>query len=263
MRSIFSSVRVKLTAVALAALVLAWPSIAPRLQAQATTVQTTLSAAVTATADRVVVASATGVSAGRILVIDREAFVVQSITGTTALVRRGTNGTFAAAHISGAVVLGGPTNYFLQSDPPPGGCTATNFIALPAVVLPSGSVFNCSASSLVRYRDSGLTSFTVGPAQAYATTGAITVMPGLATLGSGGAIAMTLAAPTAAQDGMVIDMVVITAQAHTVTATTIGFNAGGAATDLCTFTAAIGNQISVRAYNGNWYILSARNCTLS
>lgn len=252
----------KLIKTVLATVVLAALVLTPSLSAQQTLTQTTLSSAATATADRIVVSSATGFTVGNTVVIDREAFFISAISSTTISVFRGTLGTVAEAHASGAVVYTGPNNYFLAKDPAPGGCTATNFVALPAVVIPSGSVFDCKASSLVRYRDRGVISPSVGAAQTYTTSGAITVMPGLHLIGSGGALTMTLAAPTSAQDGIVLDISLITAQAHTV-GVTAGFNGGGAGVDLCTFTAAIGNQITVRASGGNWYIVSARNCTLS
>lgn len=80
----------------------------------------------------------------------------------------------------------------------------------------------------------------------------------------GTAAALTLAAPTATtHDGVEILIMSTTAAAHTVTATTIGFNAGDAASDVCTFTAAIGNYISVVAYQGEWYVTSNLNGTLA
>lgn len=80
----------------------------------------------------------------------------------------------------------------------------------------------------------------------------------------GTAANMTLAAPTATtHDGVIIDIVSTTAAAHTITATTIGFNAGDAASDVCTFSAAIGNQLRVTAYQGEWYVLNNIGGTLA
>jgi hypothetical protein len=80
----------------------------------------------------------------------------------------------------------------------------------------------------------------------------------------GTAANLTLAAPTATtHDGVVIDIVSTTAAAHTITATTIGFNAGDAAGDVCTFGAAIGNQLRVVAYQGEWYVLNNIGGTLA
>ena len=86
----------------------------------------------------------------------------------------------------------------------------------------------------------------------------------LVVITKGTAAALTLAAPTATtHDGVEIVIVSTTAAAHTVTATTIGFNAGDAASDVCTFTAAIGNYISVVAWQGEWYVTSNYNGTLA
>ncbi|MCB0251815.1 MAG: hypothetical protein KDI07_24820, partial [Anaerolineae bacterium] len=80
----------------------------------------------------------------------------------------------------------------------------------------------------------------------------------------GTAAALTLAAPTATtHDGVIIDITSTTAAAHTVTATTIGFNAGDAASDVCTFSAAIGNNLRVVAYQGEWYVLNNIGGTLA
>jgi hypothetical protein len=80
----------------------------------------------------------------------------------------------------------------------------------------------------------------------------------------GTAAAMTVAAPTATtHDGVEIVVVSTTAAAHTVTATTIGFNAGNAASDIGTFGGAIGDGFSFVAYQGEWYVLTNTNVTLA
>lgn len=80
----------------------------------------------------------------------------------------------------------------------------------------------------------------------------------------GTACLLTLAAPTATtHDGVEILIVSTTAAAHTVTATTIGFNALDGAGDVCTFTAAVGNYIGVVAYQGEWYVTRNLNGTLA
>lgn len=146
---------------ALAALALlglaALASVAPRLEqvlfAQATLQTTTLSAAVTASGtgtSTITVASATGFAAGRTVVIDREAMLVlpSYVSGTTIPVQRGVAGTAAAAHATTTTVYVGPANYFTQNPQEPvGPCTATSEVALPRVVLPSGRVYNCVAST--------------------------------------------------------------------------------------------------------------------
>jgi hypothetical protein len=72
---------------------------------------------------------------------------------------------------------------------------------------------------------------------------------------------MTLVAPSRLQDGMVMEITSTTAQAHTITITA-GFNGGGSDVDVCTLGGAIGNGVIIRAYQGNWYLIAARACTL-
>ncbi len=80
----------------------------------------------------------------------------------------------------------------------------------------------------------------------------------------GTAAAMTLAAPTATtHDGVEIVIVSTTAAAHTVTATTIGFNAGNTSKDVGTFGGAIGDGLACVAYQGEWYVTNNINVTLA
>ena len=99
---------------------------------------------------------------------------------------------------------------------------------------------------------------------AYAANGAISIYSHTAVITKGTAAAMTLAAPTATtHDGVTITIVSDTAAAHTITATTIGFNKGDAASDVATFTAAIGNTLQVVAYQGEWLVTGNINATLA
>lgn len=255
------------------------------LHAQATTTQTTLSAAVTggATPDRViVVASATGFAAGRTVVVDGEAMQVASSysSGTTIPVTRGWNSTGVTAHASGAVVFAGPSNYFAKTDPG-GPCTATDQIALPLVVVPGGgqpnavSVYNCQGASATTQRwqlysrngypvQGGWTANTpagVAP-PTYTSAGAITLMPGLQFIGSAGALAMTLANPALYQSGTVMTIMASTAQAHTITYTA-GFFGTTTSSDVCTLGGAIGDFLQVVAQNQTWRAVATRNCTIA
>ena len=95
---------------------------------------------------------------------------------------------------------------------------------------------------------------------AYSAAGAIAIENHVALLTkSDGAAAMTLAVPSTAQNGTIIHILSTTAQAHTVTATTVGFNAGDAASDVGTFGGAIGDGFSVIAYGGEWYVINGIN----
>lgn len=79
-----------------------------------------------------------------------------------------------------------------------------------------------------------------------------------------GVCAMTLAAPTATtHDGVRITFVSTTAQAHTVTVATAGFNDLGAAGDVGTFGGAKGDGLTVAAYQGDWYVVGNINVTFA
>jgi hypothetical protein len=93
--------------------------------------------------------------------------------------------------------------------------------------------------------------------------GAITIQSGIVVITKGTACALTLGTPTTAQNGTVIHIVSSTAAAHTVTATTIGFNAADAAGDVGTFAAAIGNNLKVVAYGGEWLVLANTGVTIA
>lgn len=78
----------------------------------------------------------------------------------------------------------------------------------------------------------------------------------------GSAADLTLAAPDDVDDnGARITFIATTAHAHTVTAATIGFNAGNATADVATFGAAIGDGFECIAYNGEWYTTNIVNVT--
>ena len=97
----------------------------------------------------------------------------------------------------------------------------------------------------------------------YPANGALTIQSGTHLLTKAGVDAMTLAAPSTAQNGTRLRIISTTAQAHTVTQTTPGFNNGSTASDVATFGGAIGDNFTVEAYNGIWYVMSLRNVTLA
>jgi hypothetical protein len=115
-------------------------------QAQTALTQTTLSAAVNSSSNRVVVASATGVTANStMLFIDNEALFVTGVNGTTLSVVRGQFGTKGFGHISGAGVLLGPPNAFISYEPS-GSCTNGQglFLYSPVVNVVTGNQWLCS-----------------------------------------------------------------------------------------------------------------------
>lgn len=109
----------------------------------------------------------------------------------------------------------------------------------------------------------GATQYGLATVVAAAVDGAVSIESKIVVITKAGVAALTLGTPTAAQNGTVIQFVSATANAHTVTAATIGFNAGNAGGDVGTFGAAIGNGFSVVAYGGEWYVLSNINVTFA
>lgn len=105
----------------------------------------------------------------------------------------------------------------------------------------------------------------VAPVTAASADGAITIAAGVVAITKGSACAMTLADPTAVtHDGVIMEFISTTAYAHTLSNSAgSGFNGGGAASDIGTFGAAVGNSIRVVAYNGKWYVLNNVNVTLA
>ncbi len=123
-----------------------------------------------------------------------------------------------------------------------------------------------TANSRLKFNSSKV--LTIGdssdPAAAYAASGAIAVAhgPSMITKSSAAGV-MTLVAPTATtHDGVEMSIISTTAQAHTVTQTTPGFNNGGSASDVATFGGAIGDNLVIVAYQGVWYVKSKVNITL-
>jgi hypothetical protein len=90
---------------------------------------------------------------------------------------------------------------------------------------------------------------TGGPTHGYGANGAITITAGVHRITKTSAAAMTLAPPTAGDDGMVIDVEAGTAFAHTLTVT--GGLGGNAGDDVVTF-AKVGDGIRLRASNLFW-----------
>ena len=98
---------------------------------------------------------------------------------------------------------------------------------------------------------------------AAAADGAITIQNSTVIVTKGTAAALTLAAPSTAQDGTKITVVSATAAAHTVTVATAGFNDLGAAGDVATFGGAKGDGLTAIAYNGDWFLTARTNITLA
>ena len=198
-------------------------------------VATTLGAAKAVDDLSIRVASATGAAIGNVISIDGE-FLTQTAAadGTTLAVRCGQQGTYNQAHNSGAVVLMGAASDFPAA--PPG-------TVLMTPVAPSWTVAS------------------------YAAAGAIAIPTTkqhvFVKLSAGSAAAMTLAAPSYAQDGQELLIQAEAAQAYTVTQTTPGFNSASTSGDVATFGGAIGDNFHVKAVSGAWNVLSSRNVTIA
>lgn len=94
--------------------------------------------------------------------------------------------------------------------------------------------------------------------------GALTIADGVVKITKAGVCAMTLAAPTAGQEGTVMRIVSNTANAHTLTATgLIDDGVTGGSKNLGTFGAFAGASITLVAINLKWSVLSKNVVTIS
>ena len=184
---------------------------------------TTLSSAVAVTDTEIVVASATSVAAGRIVLVDGEFMqVLQSYTsGTTVGVTRGQNGTATAAHVASANVTHGDAADFT--------------VAAPGTAnLKPGLI----AFTTTSYSAAGAVAF--GAAQW--TT---------AVINGTDALAMTLANPDSSQDGIYLNIVGNGKAAHTVTYTA-GLGDAGSGYDVGTFDGSGQCALLLVAANSIW-----------
>lgn len=106
-----------------------------------------------------------------------------------------------------------------------------------------------------------------GESQELTDDGAITVKDGVCALNKAGAIAATLAAPTAGTDDhKCLTIVSLTAQAHTVTCEN-GFGntlpACLEGEDVATFSGVIGDTLDLFAFDGAWYISGKHQVTVA
>lgn len=193
--------------------------------------RTTISAAVSADALIIPVTSASGFAAGNFLRVDNEFMQVVSVSGSNVSVRsRGDFGSAAVAHNILA-----PATTGLTSDLPD---------------FPVGQV--------AQVQPEGQTIVTAS------VDGALSIpnQNTLVLVQKAGVCAMTLAGPTAAQDGLVLTILSATANAHTVTYTA-GFYGDTTASDVATFAAKVGASMTIQAQGGKWGVVSLANVTLA
>lgn len=92
--------------------------------------------------------------------------------------------------------------------------------------------------------------------------GAITVTPSVVALTKGSAAAITIAAPTAAQEGTYIRVYTETAFAHVLTCASNGFNDKGSSGTV-TLTNAKGNGFLLLARNLKWWVVQTLGATVA
>lgn len=198
---------------------------------------TTLSGAITSSAQSLVVASATGIVAGSFVQIDQEILRVGKsyVSGTTIPISaRGINGTVAAAHATSANVTHG-----------------------------AGSDFaNAGAQVAVSYPIAGrartLTSYSASGAIALPTPGTDAV----AVLNGTGTLTMTLANPTKDMDGCLLYIVSNAKVAYTVTYAA-GWGGAGGSYDVATGNTSGQTGMQLIACNAAWVLLSVMTGTLT
>lgn len=102
------------------------------------------------------------------------------------------------------------------------------------------------------------------PHQVASASGAVVIKESTVVITKAGVAALTIADPAAADDGIEMTFISATAQAHTLSnAAGSGFNAGGAGSDVGTFGGAIGDGITIVAYNTKWLVKDKTNVTLA
>lgn len=131
--------------------------------AQTSLNETTLSAAVTSSAQTIVLSSATGVADGYGIYIDREYMTVSAswTSGTTVpVIRRGQ----ATSHAAGVPVFIGPAHAFVTADPA-GSCVAASQPYLPVINVLNGNIWDCSSTveKWVNLRDITVVTCRTGP----------------------------------------------------------------------------------------------------
>lgn len=253
-----------------------------------TTLSSALSGVVTGSAVNIAtVTSATGFTVGNRMVVMSggavEAMDITAISSTNITVLRGVGGTARFPHLSGDVVFTGrqalfgsdSTGTLLGTPKVPCVSTTTGTGATavitsttmptPVVTLPSGNVFYCVGGSTGQWVQTMRNGFSVGDAGAthiinYTVAGAVAPVPGIHNIGTGGALAMTIAPPTKDLDGDILVVAASTAQAHTLTYTA-GFRQDTTSSDICTFGGAIGDNMVFYANAGVWMLISTRNVT--
>ncbi len=125
---------------------------------------------------------------------------------------------------------------------------------------------NASIDQATRINNLETETIPVPPVILGGSTDAIPIKQGLAVATTAGVNAMTLALPTAGpiaaggDDGKILRVASITAQAHTITTPSNGIYA---AKHIATFGGAIGDYAEFVAFNAQWYLTANKGCTIT
>jgi hypothetical protein len=179
---------------------------------------TTLAGACDGNTNTISVTAATGFAAGSYVLVDSEMMKIQTVSGTQIGVFRGVYGTQTVAHTVYAKAEVGTAAEFAEAS--------------------GGGVGSLKKKPRI---------------YTYAVAGALTIAPGLHRIGAGAAEvkAMTLAAPSLADDGMEMTVISASAYAHTITYTA-GFYGDTTTSDVVTFAAKVGPSATFVAIGGVW-----------
>jgi hypothetical protein len=190
-------------------------------------VATTLAAPCALSDTKITVASAAGFAVGNVVLVENE-LMNQSApaAGLVVPVRRGLDGTVQGAHATGAFVASGLGSDF------PGPAPGQEVVYPPAA--PDGM-------------QAGWNYFT------YSVAGAIPIISGVHTINGSGATAMTIAAPTVAQEGAELKIISKNLHANTLVATPAYLGAAGAT---ATF-AATGGNIVLKVVGGKLSVIAS------
>lgn len=190
-------------------------------------VRTTLAGAVAVDDRSITVASATSITANRIIRVDQEWMIVQKdyVSGTSIPVRRGQFGTKTQAHVTTAGVVHGDASDF---DAPGPTAVTSSPVTRPTVIT------SITATSTLTHAPAGCDHRVI--------------------LNGTSVIALTVPVPTVDMDGDVLAIVGNGIAAHTVTVTG-GLGAVGATADVVTFGTTQRQSVQLIAANAVWNLL--------
>jgi hypothetical protein len=140
------------------------------------------------------------------------------------------------------------------------GVDTADAVRIPCVV-PS---LQSATDNGVRYLTLAQLALALNRSTTYTADGAISLTPGTHILSKSSAGAFTLAAPTAAQEGMELVLIAGTAFAHVITATNLlDDGVTGGAKDTATMAAFVGASLVLRATSLRWVAVGKTQATIA